>query len=274
MGRIPLFRRGDHRVVVTDFTAGMFAVVKGDVLTDKHAHLAPTHYAGWLSWPARILSGAPAVLVGERAASLVAPVRDQSRLVRVPGAALESTIGNSRDVACSRHHWSAVTLRRSSCWLREPLCWAEAGTDSSVCRGIRGDDECPPSGRDRGSTSRATPVWCPGSRAGHAPVSRGANDVEGARCRRCSTSQARRVRSRWAGSMRNAIWHTIASLCLRSAWAISSARWVGRRRCQRVAGSMVATTTDTRSAARWVRMYRASDRATELSVSSIRISSV
>ncbi|MFD0344241.1 LysR family transcriptional regulator, partial [Streptomyces sp. NPDC127117] len=27
----------------------MFAAVKGDVLTDKNAHLAPTHYADWLS---------------------------------------------------------------------------------------------------------------------------------------------------------------------------------------------------------------------------------
>ncbi|MDX3757723.1 hypothetical protein ABT088_37925 [Streptomyces mirabilis] len=35
--------------VVTDPTAGMFAVVKGDVLTDKNAHLAPTRYTDWLS---------------------------------------------------------------------------------------------------------------------------------------------------------------------------------------------------------------------------------
>ncbi|MET7906624.1 NAD(P)H-binding protein [Streptomyces sp. NPDC005355] len=49
LGRITLSHKGDNRTVVTDPTAGMFAVVKGDVLTDKHAHLAPTHYADWLS---------------------------------------------------------------------------------------------------------------------------------------------------------------------------------------------------------------------------------
>ncbi|TQC43053.1 NAD-dependent epimerase/dehydratase family protein [Rhodococcus sp. WS4] len=49
LGRIALSRKGDHRAVVTDPTAGMFAVVKGDVLTDQHAHLAPTRYADWLS---------------------------------------------------------------------------------------------------------------------------------------------------------------------------------------------------------------------------------
>lgn len=49
LGRITLSRKGDPRTVVTDPTAGMFAVVKGDVLTDKNAHLAPTHYAEWLS---------------------------------------------------------------------------------------------------------------------------------------------------------------------------------------------------------------------------------
>jgi uncharacterized protein YbjT (DUF2867 family) len=49
LGRITLSRKGDHRTVVTDPTAGMFAVVKGDVLTDKHAHLAPTRYADWPS---------------------------------------------------------------------------------------------------------------------------------------------------------------------------------------------------------------------------------
>ncbi|MEW1775982.1 SDR family oxidoreductase [Streptomyces sp. NPDC086777] len=49
LGRITLSRKGDPRTVVTDPTAGMFAVVKGDVLTDKNAHLAPTHYADWLS---------------------------------------------------------------------------------------------------------------------------------------------------------------------------------------------------------------------------------
>ncbi|MEV7867128.1 NAD(P)H-binding protein [Streptomyces sp. NPDC088124] len=49
VGRITLSRKGDSRTVVTDPTAGMFAAVKGDVLTDKDAHLAPTHYADWLS---------------------------------------------------------------------------------------------------------------------------------------------------------------------------------------------------------------------------------
>ncbi|MFJ9563949.1 SDR family oxidoreductase [Streptomyces fuscichromogenes] len=49
VGRITLSHKGDTRTVVVDPTAGMFAVVKGDVLTDKNAHLAPTHYADWLS---------------------------------------------------------------------------------------------------------------------------------------------------------------------------------------------------------------------------------
>ncbi|MFF2546663.1 SDR family oxidoreductase [Kitasatospora sp. NPDC058063] len=49
LGRITLSRKGDSRTVVTDPTAGMFAVVKGDVLTDPSARLAPTRYADWLS---------------------------------------------------------------------------------------------------------------------------------------------------------------------------------------------------------------------------------
>ncbi|MEU9246102.1 NAD(P)H-binding protein [Streptomyces sp. NPDC048385] len=49
LGRITLSHEGDNRTVVTDATAGMFAVVKGDVLTDKSAHLAPTRYTDWLS---------------------------------------------------------------------------------------------------------------------------------------------------------------------------------------------------------------------------------
>ncbi|MEU1710823.1 NAD(P)H-binding protein [Streptomyces sp. NPDC005706] len=49
VGRITLAHKGDHRTVVTDPTAGMFAVVKGDVLTDTDAHLAPTRYTDWLS---------------------------------------------------------------------------------------------------------------------------------------------------------------------------------------------------------------------------------
>ncbi|MFF8908641.1 SDR family oxidoreductase [Streptomyces olivaceoviridis] len=49
LGRTTLSRKGDHRGVVTDPTAGMFAVVKGDVLTDPQARLAPTRYEDWLS---------------------------------------------------------------------------------------------------------------------------------------------------------------------------------------------------------------------------------
>ncbi|MER7999740.1 SDR family oxidoreductase [Streptomyces sp. NPDC095613] len=49
LGRITLSRKGDTRTVVTDPTAGMFAAVKGDVLTDENAHLAPTRYTDWLS---------------------------------------------------------------------------------------------------------------------------------------------------------------------------------------------------------------------------------
>ncbi|MEV6677520.1 NAD(P)H-binding protein [Streptomyces erythrochromogenes] len=49
LGRLTLARKSDGRTVVTDPTAGMFALVKGDVLTDKDAHLAPTRYTDWLS---------------------------------------------------------------------------------------------------------------------------------------------------------------------------------------------------------------------------------
>ncbi|MFF2009504.1 SDR family oxidoreductase [Streptomyces sp. NPDC058195] len=49
LGRITLAHKGDHRTVVTDPTAGMFAAVKGGVLTDNDAHLAATRYADWLS---------------------------------------------------------------------------------------------------------------------------------------------------------------------------------------------------------------------------------
>ena len=49
LGRITLSHKSDCRTVVTDPTAGMFAAVKGDVLVDKDAHLAPTHYTDWLS---------------------------------------------------------------------------------------------------------------------------------------------------------------------------------------------------------------------------------
>lgn len=49
LGRITLSRKDDERTVVIDPTAGMFAAVKGDVLTDKDAHLAPTRYTDWLA---------------------------------------------------------------------------------------------------------------------------------------------------------------------------------------------------------------------------------
>ncbi|BDD69405.1 SDR family oxidoreductase [Streptomyces violaceoruber] len=49
LGRLILSRKGDSRTVVTDPTAGMFAVVKGDVLTDTDARLAHTRYTDWLS---------------------------------------------------------------------------------------------------------------------------------------------------------------------------------------------------------------------------------
>ncbi|MFB7213226.1 SDR family oxidoreductase [Streptomyces sp. NPDC056255] len=49
LGRITLTHKGDNRTVVTDPTAGMFAAVKGDVLTDKSARLSPTRYTDWLS---------------------------------------------------------------------------------------------------------------------------------------------------------------------------------------------------------------------------------
>ncbi|MCW8123032.1 MULTISPECIES: SDR family oxidoreductase [Streptomyces] len=49
LGRLILSRKGDSRTVVTDPTAGMFAAVKGDVLTDTDARLAQTRYTDWLS---------------------------------------------------------------------------------------------------------------------------------------------------------------------------------------------------------------------------------
>ncbi|MET7522972.1 SDR family oxidoreductase [Streptomyces sp. NPDC005248] len=50
LGRMTLNARPDGRTVVTDDTAGMFAVVRGDVLTAKgDARIAPTHYTDWLS---------------------------------------------------------------------------------------------------------------------------------------------------------------------------------------------------------------------------------
>lgn len=50
LGRMTLNAHPDGRTVVTDDTAGMFAVVRGDVLTAKgDARIAPTHYADSLS---------------------------------------------------------------------------------------------------------------------------------------------------------------------------------------------------------------------------------
>ncbi|MFI7669872.1 SDR family oxidoreductase [Nocardia sp. NPDC049526] len=49
LGRITLEVTGDNRRVVTDETAGLFAAVKGDVLTTPEgAHLAATHFRDWL----------------------------------------------------------------------------------------------------------------------------------------------------------------------------------------------------------------------------------
>jgi uncharacterized protein YbjT (DUF2867 family) len=49
LGRITLEATGDHRHVVTDETAGLFAAVTGDILTaPADAHLATTHYRDWL----------------------------------------------------------------------------------------------------------------------------------------------------------------------------------------------------------------------------------
>ena len=49
LGRITVEITGDHRRVVTDETAGLFAAVKGDVLTaPAGAHLAATRYRDWL----------------------------------------------------------------------------------------------------------------------------------------------------------------------------------------------------------------------------------
>ncbi|MEU4096780.1 SDR family oxidoreductase [Streptomyces sp. NPDC026673] len=50
IGRITIAAKGDGRSVVVDDTAGMFAVVRGDVLTGGgDARIAPTHYRDWLS---------------------------------------------------------------------------------------------------------------------------------------------------------------------------------------------------------------------------------
>jgi uncharacterized protein YbjT (DUF2867 family) len=50
LGRVTLAARQDHRTVITDHQAGMFAAVTGDVLTaGPDARLAPTRYLDWLS---------------------------------------------------------------------------------------------------------------------------------------------------------------------------------------------------------------------------------
>ncbi|MFJ4843338.1 SDR family oxidoreductase [Streptomyces sp. NPDC088746] len=50
LGRITLAAGSDGRTVTTDDSAGMFAVIQGDVLTGKDdAALAPTRYADWLA---------------------------------------------------------------------------------------------------------------------------------------------------------------------------------------------------------------------------------
>ncbi|BBA96085.1 putative secreted protein [Actinacidiphila reveromycinica] len=48
LGRLTLAHRSDPRTVVTDPDAGMFGAVRGDVLTDLGARLAPTRYGDWL----------------------------------------------------------------------------------------------------------------------------------------------------------------------------------------------------------------------------------
>ncbi|MEU3276004.1 SDR family oxidoreductase [Streptomyces antibioticus] len=50
LGRVTLAAKGDSRQVVTDDSAGMFAVVKGDVLTaPEGARIAATRYRDWLA---------------------------------------------------------------------------------------------------------------------------------------------------------------------------------------------------------------------------------
>lgn len=49
LARITLAARGDHRTVVTDDTAGMFAAAHGDALIAKEgAVIAKTSYQEWL----------------------------------------------------------------------------------------------------------------------------------------------------------------------------------------------------------------------------------
>ena len=50
LGKITLEARGDHRAVVTDNTAGMFAAAAGDALiAGDGAVIATTTYREWLS---------------------------------------------------------------------------------------------------------------------------------------------------------------------------------------------------------------------------------
>jgi len=50
LGRITLAARGDHRAVVTDDSAGMFAAASGDALIPKDgAVIAKTTYQEWLA---------------------------------------------------------------------------------------------------------------------------------------------------------------------------------------------------------------------------------
>ncbi|QNP63110.1 SDR family oxidoreductase [Streptomyces genisteinicus] len=50
LGRLTLSAKGDKRSVVTDDSAGMFAAVRGDVLTTRDgARIAATRYTDWLA---------------------------------------------------------------------------------------------------------------------------------------------------------------------------------------------------------------------------------
>ncbi len=50
LARVTLAARGDHRTVITDDTAGPFALVPGTaIIANASAHLAPTHYRDWLA---------------------------------------------------------------------------------------------------------------------------------------------------------------------------------------------------------------------------------
>lgn len=50
LGRLTVTAKRDGRSVVTDDTAGMFAVVHGDAITARNdARIAPTHCTDWLS---------------------------------------------------------------------------------------------------------------------------------------------------------------------------------------------------------------------------------